>query len=77
MRPRGLKCVVFCCLDTGVVGWNPVRSIVRFVFVGALLYRYRFCEGLIAVIVVLQMANKLFICLQNGMPWTEFAGSCL
>jgi len=73
MRPRGLKCVLFCRSDTGVVGWNSLRSIVRFVFVGVLLYRYRFCEGLVPLTVVLQMANQLFICLQNGRPWAEFA----
>lgn len=28
MKPRGLKCVPFCRSDTGVVGWNPARSIV-------------------------------------------------
>ena len=73
MRPRGLKCVLFCRSDTGVVGWNSLRSIVLFVFVGVLLYRYRFCEGLIPLTVVLHMANQLFM----STKWEAKGRICL
>lgn len=77
MRPRGLKCVFFCRLDTGVVGSNPVRSIVPFVFVGVLLYRYRFCEGLIPLTVIYTcLINYLYAYKMGGRGPNLLAGAC-